>query len=319
MGKEIKLKDTGERMVPEFHKGLLLYAEHLTRYICAQKLAVNKTVLDIACGSGYGTKMLAEHASKVYGVDVDSTTIAYAKENYGAKNIEYKIGDGESIPLDDSSVDIVVTFETIEHIKDYNKFLDEVRRVLRPDGLAIISTPNDLEFAEGNHFHLHEFKYDELKNLLAKRFKNIKSYYQATWKYVAVGDESFMSKAPESDINTLNLAPLPREKYLYFFLLCSNRQIKETVQPIGAIAEHYSDRRAISEATCTKKTLDEQAAAIKQLKSEIAKVSKEKSQTIATLRASLEGIEKSSSWKITKPLRVGKKIVKNKAQNFKIK
>lgn len=149
-----KLENDYERMVPEYHEGKLIYAEHVTRYLAAQSVVKDKVVLDIASGSGYGTKILAESAKFVYGVDVNEAAVNYSKKKYASKNIEYLVGDGESIPLKDNSVDVVITFETIEHIKNYSKFLDEVARVLKPDGLAIVSTPNDLEFAEGNHFSL---------------------------------------------------------------------------------------------------------------------------------------------------------------------
>ena len=230
-----------ERMVPEFHKDNLIYAEHITRYMAAKPLMKNKVVLDIASGSGYGTKMLAETAKYVYGVDVNEAAIQYARKNYSEKNIEYLIGDGESIPLEDNSVDVVITFETIEHIKNYKKFLMEIERVLKPDGLAIVSTPNDLEFAEGNHFHLHEFKYNELILLLKKHFKNIDTYFQSTWKYVSIGTEEQLSE--HTDGVTLNLTKKKRDQHLYFYLLASNRKIKEKIEHIAALGEHYSDRQ----------------------------------------------------------------------------
>ncbi len=242
-----KLRNDYERMVPEFHKNTLTYAEHLTRYLCAEKLVKGKTVLDIACGSGYGTQLLARSAKQVYGVDVDKTSVQYADETYGARNIKYMVGDGVAIPLDDASVDVIVTFETIEHIQDYKKFIKEVKRVLKPDGLALISTPNDLEFAEGNHFHLHEFKYRELIDLLRKDFKNIDSYYQATWKYVAVGTEKQLLSEGAMDIPVMNLSTTTPDQYLYFYLLCSNRAITEKVEPLAALGEHYSDRTLAAE------------------------------------------------------------------------
>lgn len=235
-----KLENDYERMVPEFHKDRLIYAEHVTRYLAARSVVKDKVVLDIASGSGYGTQILAEAAKHVYGVDVNETAINYSKKHYGGSNIEYLVGDGESIPLDDNSVDVVITFETIEHIKDYKKFLVEVERVMKKDGLAIVSTPNDVEFAEGNHFHLHEFKYDELVTLLKRQFKNIDPYFQSTWKYVSIGSE----KELESNVNgtTLNLTKKSRDQHLYFYLLCSNRKITEKIDHIAALGEHYSDR-----------------------------------------------------------------------------
>jgi ubiquinone/menaquinone biosynthesis C-methylase UbiE len=235
-----KLENDYERMVPEFHKETLMYAEHITRYLAAKPIVKGKTVLDIASGSGYGTKMLAEDAEFVYGVDVNETAINYSNKKYKSNNIKYLVGDGVSIPLEDKSVDVVVTFETIEHIKDYKKFLVEVKRVLKDDGIAIVSTPNDVEFAEGNHFHLHEFKYKELVGLLDVHFKNMKPYFQSTWKYVSIGTEDELRDDVKGDI--LNLTHKTQEQHLYFYLLCSNRDITENVEHIGALGEHYSDR-----------------------------------------------------------------------------
>ena len=238
---------TGERMIPELHKNRLIYAEHAVRYIATQNITSNKIVVDIACGSGYGTSLLAKKAKKVYGVDIDKKTIQYATKNYGADNIEFLVGDGEKIPIDDGMADIVVTFETIEHIKNYKKFIKEIKRILKPDGLMIISTPNDLEFAEGNHYHLHEFKYNELIKLIKKDFKNIQPYFQATWKFVSLGTAEQLSQEKAKYDDFINAAKLNPDQYLYFFLLCSNRKISEKISSVGMLGEHYSDRYLIGQ------------------------------------------------------------------------
>lgn len=237
-----EIQDDGERMIPEFHKGTLLYAEHITRYMAAESIVRGKVVLDIASGSGYGTKLLSKHAKKVFGVDVDKDAIEYAKKHFAGDNIEYKVGDGEKIPLKDASVDVVITFETIEHVENYKQFIKEVKRVLKPDGIAIVSTPNVLEFEKGNHFHLHEFEYKELVDLLKKDFKNIDNYSQATWAYVAIGPESLIRNEGLYNIPTHNFKPLEPEKDLYFYLLCSNRDVTEKIEPIAALGGHYSAR-----------------------------------------------------------------------------
>jgi len=239
--------DISERMVPEFHKGHSIYGEHFIRYEATKQIVAGKTVLDIASGSGYGTKMIACSAKKVFGVDVSKESVDYAKRNFGAKNIEYICGDGESIPLDDGSVDVVVSFETIEHIKDYKAFMKEVNRVLKKDGLLLLSTPNELEFAEGNHFHLHEFEQDELVSLIKLHFKNIKMYYQGDWVYSALLPAERMSAESEKPflLPTLQLSPKDPKNYLYFYALCSNRTITESVSDIGALSEHWSARQIL--------------------------------------------------------------------------
>lgn len=237
------LNDTGERMVPEFHKGGLTYAEHLTRYTAVGAMAKGKIVLDIASGSGYGTEILSQSAKYVYGIDKSPEAVEYARSHFSRSNTEYRVGDATKISLDDHSVDLVVTFETIEHVEDYLAFMREIKRVLRPDGIAIISTPNDLEFAEGNHFHLHEFEYDELIKLTKQHFKHVDPYFQATWKAVAIGSEEFLKQEGELKAELLSLAPLGIKESLYFYLLCSNRPISETIKPQVALGGHYSDRQ----------------------------------------------------------------------------
>jgi len=295
--KKTALKDTGERMVPEFHKGGLIYAEHLTRYLPAQKLVEGKTVLDIACGSGYGAKILAKHATKVYGVDVSKEAVLYAKSHFDGPNIEYLVGDAVQIPLPNHSVDVVTTFETIEHIKDYRKFMSEIKRVLKKDGLAIISTPNDLEFAEGNHFHIHEFTYDELLALIKKSFSFVNPYFQATWKYVAIGSDTILAKEGEVAMPTLNLSPLHRDQYLYFYLLCSNREITETIEPLGALGGHYSDRTLMMEHTAFTTKISDLETQIKELQKSKNQQVEELTTALKTANEELESIKNSKSYK----------------------
>jgi ubiquinone/menaquinone biosynthesis C-methylase UbiE len=289
------LKNDYERMVPEFHKDTLTFAEHMTRYMAAQDLVAGKIALDIACGSGYGTKLLAQSAKKMYGVDVSEESVNYAKDHYPAVNIEYRVGDGTNIPLDDNSVDVVITFETIEHIKDYRKFMKELKRILKHDGLLVVSTPNDLEFAEGNHFHLHEFEYDELVDLIKEDFSNIESYYQGTWKYVAIGDEALMQAKNEVNTPTLSFSPKSPEQYLYFYLLCSNRKITEKVKPIAALGEHYSDRTILGAQGKAQELL-------KEVQAEKTNLEVEKEQQIRGLQDEIKNIKNSRSYRLARRL-----------------
>ncbi len=289
------LPDDGERMVPSHHKGKLMYAEHITRYQAALEFVKGKTVLDIASGSGYGTKILSSSAKKVFGVDVSTEAITYAKKQYSGSNITYLLGDGQSIPLPDGSVDVVITYETIEHIKDYRKFLDEVSRVLKKDGVAIVSTPNDLEFAEGNHFHLHEFKESELAGLLQKKFKYIDKYYQATWKSVGIGTSKLFSEEGSIDADLENMSHINPSDYLYFFFVCSNQKISQSVRSTIAIGEHYSDRKV----TDTNNELIRLNGLLLQYEQQMIILNSEKS----TLASELYRLHESRSWKLTRPLR----------------
>lgn len=237
------LDDTGERLIPEVHQGLIGNAEHLTRYLAALEVVRGKVVLDIASGAGYGSFELAKAAERVFGVDISPEAVAYAQQKYPAANLEFLVGAGTAIPLPDDAVDVVVTFETIEHIEDYRGFLTELRRVLRPGGLAIVSTPNDLEYEENNHFHLHEFVHDELRQELLPHFPYIEEYFQATWKYVAL--DRLDALGQESVRRTVNLAPIQPEQLRYFYFLCSDAPITATIAPVAALGEHYSERAEI--------------------------------------------------------------------------
>lgn len=278
-----ELINDGERMIPEFHENNLFFAEHMTRYSQTLPLVKDKTILDIACGSGYGTKILSSSAKKVYGVDVSRDAIEYAKQRYGGKNIDYLVGSGERIPLQDGSVDVVVTYETIEHIENYKKFLKELKRVLKKDGIAVISTPNDLEYAEGNHHHIHQFKYNELFSLLKKDFKYIDSYFQSTWRAVLLDKIDGHTSSSERPINLKLFNPISSpDQTLYFYLVCSNKPIKTTPKPIFAAGPHLSEANEWYDKRDLLKEID---------------VLKQKTEELAT---SLGKIERSRAHKLAK-------------------
>ncbi len=274
------MEDTGERMIPAYHKGQLVYGEHIVRYEAIMPIVKGKTVLDIASGSGYGTEIIASQAKKVFGVDVDAEAVQYATTNYGKKNITFLHGDGIKIPLDDDAVDVVVSFETLEHIEDYEKFMAEVKRVLKPDGLLVLSTPNDKEFPEGAHFHIHEFEQKELEKLVDKYFSTTKSYFQATWIYNALLQEKQMSEENLLSIPTRNVAPVETDKALYFYMLCANRKINEEVLPTAAISEHWSTRKTLEHneevGAYIKKTIDHYEGILKAKEKQIEELNQHK-------------------------------------------
>jgi GT2 family glycosyltransferase/ubiquinone/menaquinone biosynthesis C-methylase UbiE/glycosyltransferase involved in cell wall biosynthesis len=175
-----KLKFTGERFLPS-ERGRLAY-EHYHRYAACLDAARDKIVLDIACGEGFGTELLSQRARKVIGIDIDQPTVIQAKELYGhIKNISFCTGDCRLIPLKSASIDLVVSFETIEHIERHQTFIDEVARVLRPDGVLIISTPDKENYREPgqeNPFHVCELTSNQFAQTLEERFRCIRLYRQ---------------------------------------------------------------------------------------------------------------------------------------------
>ncbi|MGX5730461.1 methyltransferase domain-containing protein [Pseudoxanthomonas beigongshangi] len=174
------MKFTGERYVPT-EAGEIRH-EHLHRYGWVRSIVASRTVLDIACGEGYGSAMLADSASQVFGVDVSEEAIAHASSRYAGRNLSFLHGDASCIPLPDASVDIVVSFETIEHLEPQAEMIAEIRRVLRPDGFLVISSPNKKTYAaqSGHHneFHVKELYFSELDELLRTQFQEVRYYGQ---------------------------------------------------------------------------------------------------------------------------------------------
>lgn len=171
---------TGERLVtdPSLGKGVI---EHLHRYAICLKLVEGKTVLDIASGEGYGTNLMAQYAAHAQGVDISPDAIAHAKQKYARQNLEFKEGSATNIPGPDHSLDVVVSFETIEHHDQHDAMMLEVKRVLKEDGILIISTPerdNYRKIDPDNHHHVKELTGLEFNMLLNKHFLTIEMYHQ---------------------------------------------------------------------------------------------------------------------------------------------
>ena len=170
-----ELEATGERFLPEMQGTIAL--EHLHRYALAKDFAAEKIVLDIACGEGYGSAVLAATADRVYGVDIAPDAIAHAKATYQQPNLEYLIGECAKIPLPDRAVDLVVSFETIEHHTEHEAMFTEIKRVLRPGGVMVMSSPDKLEYTErtnhANVYHVKELYADEFQRLVECYFNRV--------------------------------------------------------------------------------------------------------------------------------------------------
>jgi len=172
---ETPLAFTGERLTTEY-AGQTEF-EHLHRYLLAREWCRGKDVLDVASGEGYGTWMLAKVARSATGVEIAPNAVEHATRSYCADNLRFLQGDARDIPLEDASLDVVVSFETIEHFAEQPKFVVEVRRVLRPDGTFIVSTPDRDNYSPAetppNPYHVQEFTLSEFEKLLQAGFANV--------------------------------------------------------------------------------------------------------------------------------------------------
>ena len=220
---------TGERYLPSL-EGEIKY-EHLHRYALCIDFVTGKSVLDIASGEGYGCALLARVAESVVGVDISSEAVEYAAQEYSNyNNLKFMVGSCEAVPLPDHSVDVVTSFETIEHHDKHEEMMLEIKRVLKPGGILIISSPNRLTYSDepnySNPFHVKELYYDELVSLLNSQFKYIKVYGQklATSSFVfpLKNAQEFSLKAYTGNLNNLvQKAPILKSP-IYFIALCSD-------------------------------------------------------------------------------------------------
>lgn len=195
---------SGERFEPTFMHGRIIEAEHLARYAWAAQFAAGRRVLDAACGAGYGSRTLAAAgAAAVVGVDLDAEVIDAARN--GGSEPSFEVGDIRSLGFDDDEFDLIVSFETIEHVTEPERVLDEFRRVLRPDGLLVISTPNREVYAPGNPFHLRELAPNELGAELEQRFSEVTLFRQHTWVASAILDDGSFSAGDNRTIDGVSV------------------------------------------------------------------------------------------------------------------
>ncbi|MBI4849263.1 MAG: sulfatase-like hydrolase/transferase [Nitrospirae bacterium] len=181
--KEPLLAFTGERYVPWADDPEMNY-EHLHRYRFVKEFVKGKKVLDLGCGEGYGCLMLSDDADSVTGIDIADEAIRHASIKYRRENLKFIQGSMSDIPIEGQYLfDIIISFEALEHITEQDDLLREVKRLLKKDGMFIVSTPNKYELhAENpnyqNEFHVKELSLDEFNSLLTANFKNISLYGQ---------------------------------------------------------------------------------------------------------------------------------------------
>ncbi|GAC1322565.1 MAG: hypothetical protein NVSMB2_19920 [Chloroflexota bacterium] len=159
-----------------------LWGEHRARYRFAAQFAVSgTTVLDVASGSGFGLEMLRHTGADVIGLDYDGAALYGVRRLLGDARLVH--GDATRLPLRAAVIDTVVSFETLEHVPDAAAMVRELRRVLKPGGRLILSTPNKSfgppRLHANNPYHIQEFTAAELRTLLSASFSTVTLYGQA--------------------------------------------------------------------------------------------------------------------------------------------
>jgi SAM-dependent methyltransferase len=227
---EQDLEFSGERVVPGKTPPFLVL-EHLIRYRFAARFSSGRKILDIGCGAGYGTSILAETAALVVGIDNAPEAILFAQESYCRPNLHFAVSDSRALAFRDQSFDLAVMFEVIEHIPEQHQALREIRRVLTPDGTLILSTPNIARPTRGieepNPYHARELSGDELRELLRPHFAQVQLLYQH--ELSGSGIQSAAAPTP-GPTEVLDLSAHSAAKY--FVAVCSARPAEAPVERV---------------------------------------------------------------------------------------
>jgi ubiquinone/menaquinone biosynthesis C-methylase UbiE len=319
-----------ERFDPRDQQGTLIDTEHRGRYWWASRAVAGKDVLDAGCGTGYGMGLLAEGgAASVKGVDIDAEAVAEAGTRFGDPEAVVQ-GDLMELPLPDASFDVVVCFEAIEHVADGRQAIGELRRVLRPGGLLLVSSPNPDVYPAGNEHHVHEYRPDELAATAHELFANVGAYRQHPWLATRIepvadadangagGDAGQPELRSTTSLEThgemyavvaASDAPLPPLGGLV--ALGSAFELQWWSNHVASVEReaHRAVAQAMAREQAVSQRLEQANAALLEAQQELAKVPvlehrlQEQIEDTNHQHAKVAALEGSITWRITAPLR----------------
>ncbi|MBI3894519.1 MAG: methyltransferase domain-containing protein [Acidobacteria bacterium] len=314
---------TGERVIPG-QGDVDVFNEHRARYLFARRFSNGKKVLDAACGTGYGSALLAENAAEVFGMDISSEAVGYARSHYESNNLHFGQADCLTFPFSSGQFDCVVAFEIIEHLERPEEFLKELCRVLTPDGLLLLSTPNRLYYTqdrgEVNPFHCREFSYSEFEEIL----KPIFPYHSVLFENHIAGllvsgpdaAPDFAAPVPGSILRENGAADRTKDakrEAHYFIALCSARPL----EPIQSLLYFPSTGNVLREREMHIRVLTQQLSVyIPQLQDEIEKKvqwAKELDQQLSEQGAYIRQLQVDHEEKIQWALRLEQELEQTRA------
>lgn len=230
----MSLEWTGERFVP-WVEGAQIHYEHIHRYTFVSQFAKGKKVLDLACGEGYGSKLLSNVAENVVGLDIDPLALEHAHIKYNIKNLDFIRGSILEIPIKKKKFDVIVCFEGIEHIEEHEKFLSEVKQLMTEDGVFIVSSPNKKTYSDEtgfkNPFHKKEMYLNEFKDLLGKYFKKTILLGQKVygisniWELNASENSKYKEFLLEKSGKEFHFSRIEMKDPFYFIAIASNKNL----------------------------------------------------------------------------------------------
>ena len=315
---------TGERFVPWAREAAVAY-EHLHRYIWASELVKGKRVLDLACGEGYGSNILARDAAYVCGVDIDNGAIQHARSRYSRPNLEFVKASVTAVPVTEaSSFDVIICFEAIEHIDAHDALMLEVVRLLKPDGLFIVSTPNKAVYRVGNEepnpFHVRELTFEEFHALLMRHFPDVSYFGQdvhpgsTMWPIGMSSLENVREFSITRNDDEFRVLPGDQRVALYFVAIASRGAGAGGLR--GSVLIDYSDElikerdRELEAFRAQVRQRDEalewrgsQVEALEQSNQELGTRIQSLHRELGNARQELDVIHQSGSWKLVLKLR----------------
>ncbi|HEX5128733.1 MAG TPA: methyltransferase domain-containing protein, partial [Usitatibacter sp.] len=271
-----------------------------------------KRVLDVACGEGYGTAALAQIARSAVGVDVSAQAIAHARATYAnVANASFVEASCTELPLPDAAFDTVVSFETLEHVEAQEAFLDEVARVLAPDGVLVLSCPNKVEYTDKrdyhNEFHVKELYREELAKLVSARFPEIAWFGQRPSFFSVIAPEGAAAGGELFEAGEANPgeAGASLAHPLYFVLVAGRRResLAALPAPVSVLADrdewiqrNYAEvirelERAVARIAALEKHVAERDATLGRLEQMVREVNAARDAAEAEHRASLARLD----------------------------
>lgn len=302
------LEFTGERIVPEATNcepnfANKMFHEHVARYLFAAQWVAGKRILDVGCGVGYGSRLLAERgAQSVTALDLSAEAIEHANAFYAHPNVIYKVASATDF---DFSVhfDVVTCFELIEHVEEQQAVITRIRQALTDDGVLIISTPRALA-TKRTHFHTREFSETEFRALLGECFPQVRLYFE---------NNHFSSLITDHKPSKIERVLPLKDQYSvaqadYFIAVASpskRQSITDGVQPVMVIGDDAYVTLLERDSDSLRRALAEREGQLSEL-SHALEMQRNDALYFKELMAQMRV---STSWKLTAPLRfVGRKL-----------